>query len=77
MDETVKRFYQSHVCLAGAGIADVEPEVPFIILGARFGEFSYDIVPNKHIATAKQNLTSLIESHISHGEILRLLTDAP
>ena len=56
---------------------DVKPDVPFKILVANFGESPHDLVPNQHIATTEEHPTSLIESHISHGEMLGLVTDAP
>ena len=66
MAKAVKSFYQNHVCLAGAGIADVQHDVPFKILVANLGESSYDLVPNQHMATTEEHPTSLIESHISN-----------
>ena len=52
MTELVKIFYQNHFCLAGAGIADVKPDVPFKIFVDNFGDSPYDLVPNQHIATS-------------------------
>ena len=77
MTQPVKFLYQNHLCLAVEGIAYVQPDDPFKILVVNFGESSYDLVPNQHISTAKEHPTSLIESHISHVEILGLVTDAP
>ena len=77
MAEPVNRLYQNHVPLAGAGIADVQPDVPFKILVANFGESPHNVVPNQHIATAEEHPTSLIESHISQGEMFGLVPDAP
>ena len=46
MAEPVKRLYENHVCLAGAGIVDVQPDVRFKILVANFGESPHDLFPN-------------------------------
>ena len=40
MGEPVKRLYHNNLCLAGTGIADVEPNAPFKILVAIFGDSS-------------------------------------
>ena len=38
MAEPVKHLYQNHLWLAGAGITDVQRDVPFKILVANFAE---------------------------------------
>ena len=57
MDEPVKRLYQKHVCLAGARIEDVQPDVPFKIFVANFGESSHNLVSNQHIVIAEEKAT--------------------
>ena len=62
---------------SGCGDGGRITDVPFKILVANFGQSSYDLVPNLHIATDEQHPTSLIESHISDEEMLRLVPDEP
>ena len=63
-------LYRGPVCIAGAGIADVEPEISFKIFVVNFRESSYNLVTNQHILTAEQRPTGLIESHICKSEMM-------
>ena len=63
------------MCLAGAGVAEVESNKPFPILVANFGKHPKLLLHKKHVATAKPHPTTLVESNISHAEILGLISD--
>ena len=63
------------MCLAGAGVAEVEPNKPFQNLVANFGKHPKLLLPKQHVETAKPHPTTLVESNISHAEMLGLISD--
>ena len=69
------RMYDTHLCLAGNGIAQVNPGKEFQILVANFGNHPKRLTAGQRIATAKPHPTSIVESKISHAELFGL-TDA-
>jgi len=75
--EPVQKLYRNHLCLAGAGIAQVEPEKDFKILVANFGKHPVTLRPTQRIATAEPHPTTLLESKVTHGEVLGLVEDTP
>ena len=51
--ELKKRLYETHTCLVGNGIAQVEPNKPFRILVANVGDHERRLLSGQSIATAE------------------------
>ena len=70
--EPLAKLYDSHVCLTGNGIAQVESGIPFQILIGNFSDKERCLLPNQQVATAKPHPTTIVESDITHAELLGL-----
>ena len=77
LEEPIQKLYDNHMCLSGAGIANVTEGRTFRILVANFGEHPKTLLENQHIANASLHPTSIVESTISHAQFLGLVPDAP
>ena len=75
--EPVERLYNDRTCLTAAGVADVRSNEPFKLLVANFGPKAVDLKPNQVVAMAETHPENLVESHISHAEMLGLIPDDP
>ncbi len=69
------RLYRNHTCLASNGVAEVEADKPFNVLVANFGNHPKQLALGQVVATAYANPTDLVESTISHAELLGLCDD--
>ncbi len=69
------RLYRNHTCLASNGVAEVEADKPFKVLVANFGDYPKQLAQGQVVATAYANPTNLVESTISHAELLGLCDD--
>ena len=73
--DSLPKLYENDMCLAGAGVTEVEPNKLFQILVANFGKHRKLLLPKQQVATAKPHPTTLVESNISHAEMLGLISD--
>ena len=64
------RLYQNHTCLASNGVAEVEADKPFAVLVANFGDHPKTLALGQVVATADVNPSNLVESNVSHAEVL-------
>lgn len=69
------KLYTIHECLASNRVADVEAGKVFRILVANFEERTKQLAKGQVIATATANPTNLVETTISHAELLGLVDD--
>ena len=67
------RLFNSHTCLAGHGVAQVERNKPFRILVVNFGKVERKILPGQAIAQANPHPIRIYESDITHAEILGII----
>ena len=73
--EPNEQLYNSSMCLTGTGIADVTAGKPFHVLVANFGERPIDLRPQQVVAMAGSHPEKLVESDISHSEMLGIIPD--
>lgn len=66
----IPQSYEKHLCLEGSGIQQMKSEEPFCILIADFGKESKTFLPNQAIAIADMDPTALMESDVTHEELL-------
>ncbi len=69
------RLYRNHACLASNGVAEVTADKPFKVLVANFGDHPKPLAVGQVVATANVNPTNLVESTMSHAELLGLCND--
>ena len=60
--EPARRLFNTHMCLAGHEIAQVERNKPFRILVANFGKVARKLLPGQGIAQANSHPTRIYES---------------
>ncbi len=73
--EPHQRLYQTWLCLAATGVAQVQPDKPFQILVANFSEEPIKLTKGLRVATSTGSPKRLRESTMSHGEMLGIFTD--
>ena len=73
--EPARRLFNTHMCLAGHGIAQVERNKPFRILVANFGKVARKLLPGQGIAQANSHPTRIYESDITHAELLGIIEE--
>lgn len=67
------KMYQHHTCLASNGVVEAVADVPFKILVANFGKHTKNLQKGQVVGNVHANPANLVESNISHGELLRLI----
>ena len=75
--EPFARLYENRLCLAAAGVAEVSPYEPLNFLIYRIGPSTDEMKPKKIVAMAEIHPYNLVESHISHAEMLGPILDNP
>ena len=75
--EPAKKLYKNHLCLAGAGIAQVEPNKPFTIVVANFGKHPVILRTDQRVATAEPPPTTILESNLTMGEVFNIESEDP
>ena len=75
--EPAQRLFKNHMCLAGAGVAQVVPDKPFNITVANFGKHPVILRSGQRIATAEPHPTTLIESSTTHGKVFGITESDP
>ncbi len=73
--ESTKRLCETHTCLTGNGVAQVEANKPFRVLVANFGNTNRRLLSGQAIAFAEPHPSSIMESDVSHAELLGLVDD--
>lgn len=68
-------LYDTSFCLGEAGIANFEPNKSFSILIEHFGEHSIKLMLTQVLGTADMHQQKTVESGISHGKMLGLISD--
>lgn len=63
------------MCSATAVIASVESDKPFRILVANFNNQTVDILPRQVVVSDLAHTKNVVESHISHAEMLEVSID--
>lgn len=63
------------MCLADSVVVDVRPDEPFCTRIASFGEQPVALLPKQFLATAKVHRANLVESNLSHTEVLGLVDE--
>lgn len=73
--DTLKKTYDSHLCLDGSCVAKVKPKERFHILVANFGTNSKLLLLKQNIAKASSHQTTFIESHMSRSDLLGVILE--
>lgn len=73
--DSYPNLFSKQMCLVASGIANVSADQPLRLLVANFGSTSIELRPRKAITKASDHPTNLVESHISHGELLDLFSE--
>lgn len=68
-------IYTNAMRLAGTCIGNVEPDQPFRILIANFGDHPIALLTHQVVGAASTHPEKQFESHMSHGEVLGLSPD--
>ncbi len=71
--EPSPRLFRFQSCMASNGIAQVKPRTPFKILVANFGNTPVMVNAGQSIATVETHPSTIVESDISHAEVLGLV----
>ena len=71
--EPARRLFNTHMCLAGHGIAQVERYKPFQILVANFGKVARKLLPGQGISQANFHATRIYESDITHVDLIGII----
>lgn len=69
------KLYETHQCLAGTGVVQVQSDKTFRILVANFSDYPKKLIHNQVIASADEHPTNIVESEMSHGELLGLVDE--
>ena len=70
--EPIQKTYDSHLCLAGKGVGQVRLDLPFGIVIVNFGDSPKKLLKNKRVATVQPHPTAVVESNITHAELVGL-----
>ena len=70
------KLYDTHNCLAGTGVAQVQSDKPFRILVANFSDHPKKLLYKQVIADAEPHPSNIVEGYVSHAELLGLVDDA-
>lgn len=70
-----RQTYENKFFLAATGVAQVKPDEPFRILVAKCGKRSKILLQNQHRTDAEDSKTALIESDVTHPELLGIINE--
>ena len=73
--ETLKQLFSKHTCLVATVVHQVKSETPFRVMIANFGTAPVKLMHGQNVSNIDEHPTNLVESDISHGELLGIVSD--